>query len=82
MSLIETLYRQNLMLQRNNLIYQTINNHEAQYGMLNQPSFMNNSISDTLELENVNNSIQLMAINAELQALEQQNNTSKFNYFA
>ncbi len=74
--LIEALYRQNLIAQRNNLYYSLMQNWDAQRSLLNggySPSF-----GSALEVQGVNDSIQLMAINAELNAL----NNSKMNYLA
>lgn len=74
--LIQALYRQSLTAQKNNLQFAMLQNWSNQRAMLNGgycPSFGN-----SLELENINNSIQLMAINAELNAL----NNSKMDYLA
>ena len=74
--LIQALYRQSLIAQKNNLQYNLLRNWSNQRAMLNcgfMPSFGN-----SIELENINNSIQLMAVNAELSAL----NNYKMDYLA
>ena len=74
--LIEALHRQYLIAQKNNLQYALLQNSAAQRSILNggySPSFAGN-----LELQSVNDSIQLMAINAELNAL----NNAKMDYLA
>ena len=74
--IVEALYRQSLIAQRNNLQFAMLQNWSNQRSMLNggySPSF-----EGALELENISNSIQLMAINAELNAL----NNAKMDYLA
>lgn len=74
--LIQALYCQSLIAQRNNLQYNMLQNWSNQRSMLNGGYSLN--FGNSLELENINNSIQLMAINAELNAL----NNAKMNYLA
>jgi hypothetical protein len=74
--IIEALHRQNLIAQKNNLQYNLLQNSACQRSFLNggfSPSF-----GSMLELQSVSDSIQLMAINAELNAL----NNSKLDYLA
>ena len=74
--LIQALHKQYLTAQKNNLQYALLQNWSNQRAMLNggyNPSFASN-----LELQGVSDSIQLMAINAELNAL----NNAKINYLA
>jgi hypothetical protein len=73
---IEALHRQNLIAQKNNLQYSLLQNSASQRSLLNggfSPSF-----AGMLELQSVSDSIQLMAINAELNAL----NNAKIDYLA
>ena len=76
MSLIQALHRQSLIAQRNNLQYSLLQNWSAQRSMLN--GGYNPSFAGLLELQGVSDSTQLMAINAELNAL----NNANINYLA
>ena len=83
MSIVQLMARQRLIAERNNMQLQSFRNLDAQRGMLNNPSFAGNletasAMESALALENINNECQLMAINAELNAL----NNAKLNYFA
>ena len=83
MSIVQLMARQRLIAERNNMQLQSFRNYDSQRGMLNNPSFMGNleaasAMESALALENINNECQLMAINAELNAL----NNAKLNYFA
>ena len=77
--LVQALQKQYLIAQRNNLQYALLQNWDAQRATLNSgyggysPSFGN-----ALELQGVSDSIQLMAINAELNALS----SAKIDYLA
>ena len=77
--LIQALHKQYLIAQKNNLQYALLQNWDAQRAMLNgeycgySPSF-----GDALELQGISDSIQLMAINTELNAL----NNAKIDYLA
>ena len=74
--LIQALRRQSLIAQRNNLQFGLLQNMAAQRSMLQSgciPTF-----GSALELQSINDSTQLMAISAELNAL----NNAKFDYFA
>lgn len=73
-SLVCALAKQNLIAQKNNLQMQMLNNSAYQRSMISNPYFCGNleyanAIGTSLELENIDNSVQLMAINAELEAL-------------
>lgn len=86
-SLVQMLTKQSLIAQKNNLQMQMLNNSAHQRRLLSNVNFMGNleyanSIGTALELENVSNSTQLMAINAELQALNSYSNGSKLNFMA
>ena len=76
--IIEALYRQSLIAQKNNLQYSLLQNWSAQRSLLrNAPSFTGAySIGSNLELSGFNDSVQLMAVNAELNAL------NNINYLA
>jgi len=74
--IIQALYKQNLIAQKNNLQYSLLQNWANQRSMLN--GTYNPFFAGALELQGVSDSIQLMAINAELNAL----NNSKMNYLA
>ena len=66
--LIQALHRQYLIAQRNNLYSSLFRNWDAQRSMLND--CYNPSFASSLELQNISDSTQLMAINAELAALK------------
>ena len=74
--LIEALHRQSLIAQKNNLYYGLLQNWAAQRSMLNGSYCPN--FGGLLELQAVSDSAQLMAVNAELNAL----NNAKINYLA
>ena len=83
MSLVTQLARQSLIAQKNNLQFQMLQNNSIQRGMLNNPLFMGNPemanrAESSLMSDNLNASVQLMALNAELNAL----NNTKLNYLA
>ena len=83
MSIAALLYRRSLIATKNNLQFQMMQNSSRQRNMLDNIQFMGNleqahNIGTALALENIDNSSQLMAINAELSALD----SSKINYFA
>ena len=83
MSLLTSLATQSLIAQRNNLQFQMLQNNSLQRGMLNNPLFtgnleMANRAESSLMLDNLNASVQLMALNAELNALKE----AKLNYLA
>ena len=83
MSLVTQLARQSLIAQKNNLQFQMLQNNSIQRGMLNNPLFtgnleMANRAESSLMSDNLNASVQLMALNAELNAL----NNTKLNYLA
>ncbi|MBR1616903.1 hypothetical protein IJ670_02010 [bacterium] len=85
-SLLNVLHKQNLISQKNHLYSEMLSNSQAQRNMLNNSFFggvntTNPALLDTQNtyaLENINNMAQLMAINAELQALD----SHKVNYLA
>ncbi|MBQ8475585.1 hypothetical protein IJ531_00830 [bacterium] len=80
MSIVQALYRQSLIAQKNSLQYGLLQNSASQRSLLTSgysPSFAG-SISNSLELSAISSSIQLMAINAELSALQD----AKINYLA
>ena len=72
--LIQALHKQNLIARKNNLQYSLLQNWANQRSMLS--GMYNPTFAGTLELQSVSDSIQLMAINAELNAI----NNSKMNY--
>lgn len=72
--LIEALYRQSLIAQRNSLQYSLLRNWSAQRAMLN--GFCNPYFAGSLELQGIADSTQLMAVNGELNAL------NNINYLA
>ena len=78
MSIVLALYKQSLVAERNNLQYGLLRNWSAQRSLLrNAPSFTGAAnIGNNLELSGLNDSIQLMAVNAELNAL------NNINYLA
>lgn len=81
MSIIQLLAKQNLIAQKNNLQYQMLQNSRMQRNMLSDTSFLGNfdtphNRETSLQLENCTNGFELMAINAELNAL------NKLDYFA
>ena len=81
MSIIQLLARQSLIAQKNNLQYQMLQNSRSQRQMLSNPAFMGNleaahNYETSLCLENSMNGEELMAINAELNAL------NNLDYFA
>ncbi len=85
MSIVSLLAKQSLIAQKNNLQFQMLKNQSALRNSLNYaPHFTGsnletvNNFETSLALENISNESQLMAINAELQAL----NSSRLNYFA
>lgn len=83
MSLLTSLATQSLIAQRNNLQFQMLQNNSSQRGMLSNPLFMGNlemanRAESSLMLDNLNASVQLMALNAELNALKE----AKLNYLA
>ncbi len=83
MSLLTSLATQSLIAQRNNLQFQMLQNNSLQRGMLSNPLFMGNlemanRAESSLMLDNLNASVQLMALNAELNALKE----AKLNYLA
>ena len=70
MSLLTSLATQSLIAQRNNLQFQMLQNNSSQRGMLSNPLFMGNlemanRAESSLMLDNLNASVQLMALNAE-----------------
>ena len=74
--LVQALYRQYLIAQKNSLQYNLLQNYDAQRAMIrgqHNPNFLG-----SLEFQNTLDSIQLMAINSELNAL----NDCKMNYLA
>ena len=83
MSLVTQLARQSLIAQKNNLQFQMLQNNSIQRGMLNNPLFMGNlemanRAESSLMSDNLNASVQLMALNAELNALKE----AELNYLA
>ena len=83
MSLLTSLATQSLIAQRNNLQFQMLQNNSSQRGMLSNPLFMGNlemanALESSLVQDNLNASTQLMALNAELNALKD----TKLNYLA
>ena len=83
MSLVTQLARQSLIAQKNDLQFQMLQNNSVQRDMLNSPLFMGNlemanRAESSLMLDNLNASVQLMALNSELNALKD----SKINYLA
>ena len=90
LSIVQSLEKQNLIAQRSNLIYQMLQNSRAQraeFGALSAAHADASALAftggvDSLELENVNNEIQLMAINAELNAINEAQAQNKLDYKA
>ncbi len=82
--IVEALYRQSLIAERNNLIYSMLQNSAYQRSALKGGYSFDflGSLDKSLELENDINSTQLMAINAELKALDDAKTNSKMNYLA
>ncbi len=85
LSIARQLEKQSLIAQRNNLEYQMLQNSAAQRGLLNSPHFTGglatvNAAETSLGMDNVMNETQLMAVNAELAALN--NASSGLNYLA
>lgn len=83
MSLVTQLARQSLIAQKNDLQFQMLQNNSIQRGMLNNPFYMGNlemanALESSLVQDNLNASTQLMALNAELNALKD----TKLNYLA
>lgn len=83
MSLVTQLARQSLIAQKNDLQFQMLQNNSIQRGMLNNPLYMGNlemanALESSLVQDNLNVSTQLMALNAELNALKD----TKLNYLA
>ena len=83
MSLVTQLARQSLIAQKNDLQFQMLQNNSIQRGMLNNPLYMGNlemanALESSLVQDNLNASTQLMALNAELNALKD----TKLNYLA
>lgn len=87
-SILNVLARQNLIAQKNNLQYQMLQNSSSRRGMLNNLSFGSDLESVAakeagLDSQQVTNESELMAINAELNALRNySSNNSRLNYFA
>ena len=85
LSIARQLEKQSLIAQRNNLEFELLQNSAAQRGLLNSPHFGGglatvNAAETSLGLSNTTNETMLMAINAELAAL---NTTgSNLNYLA
>ena len=75
LSILQALNRQNLIAQKSNLQYSMLQNSAMQRDLMNQPFF---GYENNLQMQATNDSIQLMAINAELQAL----NNYNINYMA
>jgi len=83
MSIVQMLAKQQAIAQRNKIMYQSLQNSAMRRNMLANPSFMGNledasAMETALALDDISNSTQLMAINAELQALD----NAKLDYFA
>ena len=81
MSLITTLAKQRLISERNNAIYNSLQNNSAQRQLLSNPNqdvSFNGRVAAGLEAQQVLNEVNLAAINAELNSL----NDSKLNYLA
>lgn len=77
------LARQNLIAQKNNLQMQMLENSASQRRMLSNPYFRGNlqeasNYETALGLQNISDSAQLMAINAELDSLS----SSKLDFMA
>ena len=86
-SLTAMLHKQNLIAQKSNLQMQMLNNSARQRSLLSNLNFCGNleyanTLGTALELENISNSTQLMAINAELNSINNALKDSKLNYFA
>lgn len=87
-SILNVLARQNLIAQKNDLQYQMLQNSSARRGMLNNLSFGSNlgevaAYEAGLDSEQITNESQLMAINAELNALRNYSSAdNRLNYFA
>ncbi len=85
LSIARQLEKQSLVAQRNNLEYQMLQNSAAQRGLLNSPYFTGglatvSAAEASLGMENIMNETQLMAVNAELAALN--NSSSRLDYLA
>lgn len=83
-SIAKMLERQTLTAERNKLICELLQNSAAQSGMLNSPNFGGSlgtvsAMDASFGLDNIANSTQLMAVNAELSALD---SSSRLNYLA
>ncbi len=87
MSLIQLLARQNLIYRKNNLQLQLLNGFSAKRNALSCLSFGNNfegisAYERGLDLNSIGASVELTAINAELNALNNYSDNSRLNYFA
>ena len=74
-SIVQTLAKQRLITQRNNLMYEALQNSAMQRKMLDNPMFMGNlelanAMETNLAMQNIDNSVQLAAVGAELAALD------------
>ncbi len=88
MSIVTLLARQNLIARKNDLQYQMLQNSSSMRRMLNSNVFFGGGLNladissreTAMDLENIAASSELMAINAELNSLN--DSSSRFNYFA
>ncbi len=89
MSIVTLLARQNLIARKNDLQYQLLQGSSLRRSMLDNVSFSGGfDLADisrresALDLENISASSELMAINAELNALNNYSFGSKMNFLA
>lgn len=86
LSIAKQLEKQSLIARRNNLELSLLQNSAAQRGLLNSPHFGGglatvNAAEASLGLSNISNGTELMAVNAELAALND-STSSRLNYMA
>ena len=83
MSIVTLLAKQNAILRRNDLQFQALRNSSLKQGVLSFEGNLNqaSAIENSLDLENIQISSELMALNAELNSIKNYEN-NKLNYLA
>ena len=83
MSIVTLLAKQNAILRRNDLQFQMLRNSSLKQGLLSFEGNLNqaSAIENSLDLENIQMSSELMALNAELNSIKNYEN-NKLNYLA
>ena len=76
MSIVTLLAKQNAILRRNDLQFQMLRNSSLKQGLLSFEGNLNqaSAIENSLDLENIQMSSELMALNAELNSIKNYEN--------